>query len=111
MKRIYVLSTKKGHVDCIIGGLQVALLNNVIKSGDVEVKVQREPSDESIPLDYDIYFIHVSDVRIEQVQELRRARKTAKIYGLTPGENVDNAFDGTNSAMGGDELIRILNQK
>lgn len=101
-KRIFILSSEKIHLE---NTFNFFLIEALSKSKKLEDLFQINATNKlvgNLPWDYDVYFLHISDIEIEQIIRLREIRPKDWIYGFTnPGVNthrvydlVDKAFDG-----------------
>lgn len=99
-KRIFILSEKEVHIKNICTLLQIDAYEkdkNIEELFDIKTfnKIYGK-----LPEDYDVYLLHISDVKIEQIKELREKRPSAWIYGLTnPRINTNRVYGLVDRAL------------
>lgn len=105
-KRIFILSEKEVHIKNICTLLQINAYEKDKNLEDLfDIKIFNKIYG-GLPDDYDVYLLHISDVEIGQIKELREKRPSAWIYGLTnPGTNTNRVYGLVDRALddGGNE--------
>ena len=82
-KRIFILSEKEVHIKNILTLFQIGAYEKDKNLEELfDIKTFNKIYDK-LPEDYDVYLLHISDVEIEQIKELRETRPSAWIYSLT----------------------------